>query len=89
MNWLQRNLPSRESWAWVILTLASVLAYLSAHFAVLQAAFDLTPRWESRIELFAGLLGFLAAKQSFSWMPTKENQVQARLEKSVERELGR
>lgn len=83
MNWLQRNLPSRESWAWAILTMASVLAYLSAHFRAFQAAFELAPVWEQRIELFAGLAAVLAAKQGFSWMPTKAKQEQAIVTKQI------
>lgn len=87
MNWLQRNLPSRESWAWVIVTLASVLAYLSAHFEALQSAFELAPVWEKRIELVAGLLAMLAAKQTFSWMPTKARQEQAQDAHEAEKSL--
>ena len=85
MNWLQRSLPSRESWTWVIVTLAMVLAYLSAHFKVFQAAFELAPVWETRIELFAGLTALLAAKQGYSWMPSKQKQDQAKAEKEIER----
>lgn len=74
MNWLQRNLPSRESWAWAVLTIASILGYLSAHYELLQSAFELAPIWEKRIELLSGLAAVLTAKQGFSWMPSKAKQ---------------
>lgn len=87
MNWLQRNLPSRESWTWAIVTLASVLAYLSAHFQAFQVAFELAPVWEQRIELISGLAAVLAAKQGFSWMPTKAKQEQAKEIVAIEKAL--
>jgi len=89
VNWLQRNLPSRESWKWVGVTLIMVLTYVSAHFEAFQAAFEIAPIWEQRIELTAGLLATLAAKQSFSWMPTKEKQEQAKVMKEIEVDLDR
>jgi hypothetical protein len=87
MNWLQRNLPPRESWAWVIVAIPMVLAYLSAHFQLLQAAFDLAPVWEQRIELFSGLAAMFAAKQGFSWMPSRVKQDQANIEKEFRSNL--
>jgi hypothetical protein len=89
MNWLQRNLPARESWAWPIVTIASVAMYLSAHFELVQAAFEVGPRTQARIELVAGLAAMLAAKQSFSWMPTKDKQEQAKEVHAIEKALDR
>lgn len=89
MNWLQRNLPSRESWKWVIATFVMVLTYVSAHFQAFQIAFDLAPKTEQRIELFAGLLGMLLAKQTFSWMPSKEKQAQVNLKREFDHNLER
>lgn len=78
MNWLQRNLPARDSWTWAVVTIAAVLAYLSANFDLLQAAFELSPIWEKRIELGAGVAALLAAKLSLSWLPSKNTQAVAR-----------
>lgn len=89
MNWLQRHLPPRESWAWVVVTVVTTLAYISAHFQAFQLAFELAPIWEQRIELLSGLAAVLAAKQGFSWMPSKEKQEQAKTQIAFDRNLER
>lgn len=88
MNWLQRHLPPRESWAWAVVTVVTTLAYVSAHFQAFHLAFEIAPIWEQRIELLSGLAAVLAAKQGFSWMPSKEKQEQAKEIIKIEKDLG-
>lgn len=88
MNWLQRNLPSRESWAWVIATVAGALAYVLAEFETFQAAFEIAPIWEVRIKLAAGLFSVLAAKQSMSWVPMKATKTLAKEAHEIEKHLN-
>jgi len=87
MNWLQRTLPARESWTWPIATIAAVLSVIAADYDLFQAAFELEPKWENRIKFLAGLSAVLTAKQSFSWMPTKDKQTQAKIEVKFRRNL--
>lgn len=77
MNWLQRNLPSRESRLWAVGTFIGIATFVGANFDAFEAAFGLDPVWEKRIALVSGLLATLIAKQSFSWMPSKVKQAEA------------
>lgn len=56
------RLMTRDSALWWVVLFASVLTYLSGHFELLGEAFPgLSPAWESRIELLAGLSAMVAA----------------------------
>lgn len=87
MNWLQRNLPSRDSWKWVFATAAAVCTYLAAEIEVLHLAFELSEQAEQRIRILAAVLGIITGKMSWSWMPTKERQEQAKVIHAVEKAI--
>jgi hypothetical protein len=81
---------TRDSAVWVVVIVSGLLTFLMGHFGLLVDAFPgLSPAWEARIELAAGLLSVVAGVLRMSPLPISPDGRDRAIAKEVDREMQR